>query len=46
MIILTDMEAPQPKRAKCQRMWMTDVRHAEGEYGLKPVGEKVLAIPE
>lgn len=47
MIILTDMEAPQPKRAQCQRMWMTDIHHAASEHGLNPAnGEKVIAIPE
>ena len=50
MIILTDMEAPQPTRAKCQRMWITDKAHAGTDgnsYSLKPKwGEKVIVIPE
>jgi predicted metal-dependent peptidase len=32
MIILTDMEAPQPKNCKAQRMWMTDERGASRPY--------------
>ena len=32
LIVLTDMEAPKPKRCKAQRMWMTDQQHAERPY--------------
>ncbi len=32
VIILTDMEAPKPKRCKAQRMWMTDARGAANPY--------------
>jgi len=32
VIILTDMEAPAPKRCKAQRMWMTDEQSASRPY--------------
>ncbi len=32
VIILTDMEAPAPKRCKAQRMWMTDEQGASRPY--------------
>ncbi len=32
MIVLTDMYAPKPKRANCQRMWMTDADGARMPY--------------
>ena len=32
MIVLTDMYAPKPKRAKCQRMWMTTAECAAHPY--------------
>tara|TARA_Y100001972_G_C7664489_1_gene335591 strand:+ start:4113 stop:5402 length:1290 start_codon:yes stop_codon:yes gene_type:complete len=41
-IVLTDMEAPKPKSSKCQRMWMTDKRHAERPYF--KTNERVIAI--
>lgn len=31
-IVLTDMEAPKPKRSKCQRMWMTTTECASRKY--------------
>ena len=31
-IVLTDMEAPKPKRSKCQRMWMTTADCAARKY--------------
>jgi len=42
VIILTDMEAPKPKRCKAQRMWMTDQRGASRPYF--QTNEKVIAI--
>ena len=42
VIILTDMEAPKPKRCKAQRMWMTDQRGASRPYF--KTNEKVIAI--
>ena len=42
VIILTDMEAPKPKRCKAQRMWMTDERGARNPYF--KTNEKVIAI--
>ena len=42
VIILTDMEAPKPKRCKAQRMWMTDERGASRPYF--KTNEKVIAI--
>jgi predicted metal-dependent peptidase len=42
VIILTDMEAPKPKRCKAQRMWMTDQRGAFNPYF--KTNEKVIAI--
>ena len=42
VIILTDMEAPKPKRCKAQRMWMTDARGASRPYF--KTNEKVIAI--
>ena len=41
-IILTDMCAPKPKASKCQRMWMTDKRHAQ--YIPFATSERVIAI--
>ena len=32
MIVLTDLYAPKPKRAKCQRMWMTTAECAAHPY--------------
>ena len=32
MIVLTDLYAPKPKRAKCQRMWMTTAECAAQPY--------------
>jgi predicted metal-dependent peptidase len=42
VIILTDMEAPKPKRCKAQRMWMTDQRGASRPYF--KTNEKVIVI--
>jgi predicted metal-dependent peptidase len=42
VIILTDMEAPKPKRCKAQRMWMTDERGASRPYF--KTNERVIAI--
>jgi predicted metal-dependent peptidase len=42
VIILTDMEAPKPKRCKAQRMWMTDQQGASRPYF--KTNEKVIAI--
>ncbi len=42
VIILTDMEAPKPKRCKAQRMWMTDERGAKNPYF--KTNERVIAI--
>jgi len=42
VIILTDMEAPKPKRCKAQRMWMTDQRGASRPYF--NTNERVIAI--
>ena len=42
VIILTDMEAPKPKRCKAQRMWMTDDRGASRPYF--KTNERVIAI--
>ncbi len=42
VIILTDMEAPKPKRCKAQRMWMTDERGARNPYF--KTNEKVIQI--
>jgi len=42
VIILTDMEAPKPKRCKAQRMWMTDQRGAARPYF--QTNERVIAI--
>jgi predicted metal-dependent peptidase len=42
VIILTDMEAPKPKRCKAQRMWMTDQRGASRPYF--KTNEKVIQI--
>jgi len=42
VIILTDMEAPKPKRCKAQRMWMTDERGARNPYF--KTNERVIAI--
>ena len=42
VIILTDMEAPKPKRCKAQRMWMTDQRGARNPYF--KTNERVIAI--
>ena len=43
-IILTDMEAPKPKRSTCQRMWMTTTQHARRPYF--STTERVIAIDE
>ncbi|MCS5595232.1 MAG: VWA-like domain-containing protein [Porticoccaceae bacterium] len=42
VIILTDMEAPKPKRCKAQRMWLTDRRGAARPYF--KTNERVIAI--
>jgi predicted metal-dependent peptidase len=42
VIILTDMEAPKPKRCKAQRLWMTDQRGASRPYF--KTNERVIAI--
>jgi len=42
VIILTDMEAPKPKRCKAQRMWLTDERGARNPYF--KTNERVIAI--
>ena len=42
VIILTDMEAPKPKRCKAQRMWLTDARGASRPYF--KTNERVIAI--
>jgi predicted metal-dependent peptidase len=42
VIILTDMEAPKPKRCKAQRMWMTDQQGASRPYF--KTSERVIAI--
>ena len=42
VIILTDMEAPKPKRCKAQRMWMTDQQGASRPYF--KTNERVIAI--
>ena len=44
VIILTDMEAPKPKRCKAQRMWMTDQRGASRPYF--KTNEKVIVIDQ
>jgi len=41
-IVLTDMCAPKPVASKCQRMWMTDKRHAQ--YIPFATNERVIAI--
>ena len=43
-IVLTDMEAPKPKRSNCQRMWMTTVYHANRPYF--QTSERIVAIEE
>ena len=43
-IILTDMEAPKPKRSICQRMWMTTARYAQRPYF--QTSERVIGIDE
>jgi predicted metal-dependent peptidase len=45
LIILTDMEAPAPIKARMQRMWITSASCAEHMY-FKPPTETVLIIPE
>jgi len=42
VIILTDMEAPKPKRCKAQRMWLTDERGASRPYF--QTNERVIAV--
>jgi len=42
VIILTDMEAPAPKRCKAQRMWMTDAAGASRPYF--QTNERVIAV--
>jgi len=42
VIILTDMEAPKPKRCKAQRMWMTDEHGASRPYF--QTNERVIPI--
>ncbi len=42
IIILTDMEAPKPKRCKAQRMWLTDARGASRPYF--QTNERVIAV--
>ena len=42
LIVLTDMEAPQPKACKAQRMWMTDERGASRPYF--KTNERVIQI--
>jgi predicted metal-dependent peptidase len=42
LIILTDMEAPKPKRCKAQRLWLTDDRGARNPYF--QTNERVIAI--
>lgn len=44
LIILTDMEAPQPVAAKMQRLWVTSEDCAKNMY-YKPTAERVLIIP-
>lgn len=41
-IILTDLEAPKPKKSKCQRMWMTTAQHAAQPYFT--TREKIVVI--
>ena len=43
-IVITDMQAPQPKRSNCQRMWITDKYGIGGYCVLNPKGEKVLVL--
>ena len=42
MIILTDMAAPKPIPAKCQRMWMTDQQGKDSQYFT--TNERVIVI--
>ena len=42
LIILTDMEAPKPKRCKAQRLWLTDDRGARNPYF--QTNDRVIAI--
>ena len=42
VIILTDMEAPKPKRCKAQRLWLTDERGARQPYF--KTRERVIAV--
>ena len=42
VIILTDMEAPKPKRCKAQRLWLTDERGARQPYF--KTNERVIAV--
>ena len=43
MIILTDMMAPKPKRAKCKRLWMTTAEYAARPY-FNPKPEKLVVV--
>lgn len=43
MIVLTDMLAPKPKRAKCKRLWMTTADYAERPY-FNPAPERMIVV--
>lgn len=42
MIVLTDLYAPKPKRAKCQRMWMTTAECAKHPYFV--TNERIIVV--
>lgn len=44
MIVLTDMCAPKPIAAKCQRLWMTDAYNSKNPYF--STNEKVVSIDD
>tara|TARA_A100001011_G_C14312593_1_gene846381 strand:- start:1241 stop:2407 length:1167 start_codon:yes stop_codon:yes gene_type:complete len=41
-IVLTDLQAPKPKRSNCQRLWMTTPEYAERPYF--STKEKIIAL--
>lgn len=45
LIMLTDMEAPEPIPARMQRIWVTSESCARSMY-YKPTSERVLVIPD
>jgi predicted metal-dependent peptidase len=42
MLVLTDLCAPKPKAAKCQRMWLTTKYYADRPYF--STSERIIAI--